>query len=39
VIGYQVLRFFQPEIPGPRTTPGDSLAEPLAATPDPRRSP
>jgi uracil-xanthine permease len=38
VVGYQVLRFFQPEIPGPRTAAGDSLAEPLAATPDPRRS-
>jgi uracil-xanthine permease len=38
VVGYQVLRFFQPEIPGPRTAVGDSLAEPLAATPDPRRS-
>jgi uracil-xanthine permease len=38
VVGYQVLRFFQPEIPGPRTAVGDSLAEPLAATPDPRRT-
>jgi uracil-xanthine permease len=37
VVGYQVLRFFQPEIPGPRAAAGDSLAEPLAATPDPRR--
>ena len=38
VVGYQVLRYFQPEIPPPRTAIGDSLAEPLAATPDPRRS-
>jgi uracil-xanthine permease len=38
VVGYQVLRYFQPEIPAPRTAVGDSLAEPLAATPDPRRS-
>ena len=38
VVGYQVLRYFQPEIPPPRTAVGDSLAEPLAAAPDPRRS-
>jgi xanthine/uracil permease len=33
---YQVLRAFQPEIPAPDTAIGDSLAEPLARTPDPR---
>jgi len=38
VVIYQVLRAFQPEIPAPRTAVGDSLAEPLAATPDPRRT-
>jgi uracil-xanthine permease len=38
IVIYQVLRWFQPEIPAPRTAVGDSLAEPLAATPDPRRS-
>ena len=36
VVIYQVLRFFQPEEPAPGTAIGDSLAEPLAATPDPR---
>jgi uracil-xanthine permease len=33
---YQVLRAFQPEVPPPDTAIGDSLAEPLARTPDPR---
>jgi uracil-xanthine permease len=37
ILIYQVLRFFQPEIPPPTTAIGDSLAEPLAAAPDPRR--
>ena len=36
IVIYQVLRFFQPEIP-PHTAIGDPLVEPLAATPDPRR--
>jgi xanthine/uracil permease len=36
ILIYQVLRFFQPEIPPPDTAVGDSLVEPLAATPDPR---
>jgi xanthine/uracil permease len=36
ILIYQVLRFFQPEIPLPDTAVGDSLAEPLAATLDPR---
>ena len=36
IVIYQVLRFFQPEIP-PHTAIGDSLVEPLAATPDHRR--
>jgi uracil-xanthine permease len=36
IVIYQVLRFFQPEIP-PHTAIGDSLVEPLAATPEPRR--
>jgi xanthine/uracil permease len=35
---YQVLRAFQPEVPAPDTAIGDSLAEPLARTPDPRGS-
>ena len=34
----EVLRLFQPEIPPPDTAIGDSLAEPLARTPDPRGS-
>src|SRR3954453_16884216 len=36
IVIYQVLRLFQPEIPAPDTAMGDSLAMPLAATPDPR---
>ncbi len=36
IVIYQVLRLFQPEIPAPDTAIGDSLAMPLAATPDPR---
>jgi uracil-xanthine permease len=36
IVIYQVLRFFQPEIPPTATTPSDSLVEPLAATRDPR---
>jgi uracil-xanthine permease len=36
VVIYQVLRLFQPEIPGPDRAVGDSLTQPLAATPDPR---
>ena len=39
ILIYQVLRFFQPEIPAPETGIGDSLVEPLAATPDPRSRP
>jgi hypothetical protein len=35
---YQILRAFQPEIPPPAGAFGDSLAEPLATSPDPRRS-
>jgi hypothetical protein len=35
---YQVLRLFQPEVPAPDTAVGDSLAQPLAASPDPRGS-
>ena len=38
IVIYQVLRLFQPEIPEPDTAIGDSLATPLAATPDPRGS-
>jgi uracil-xanthine permease len=38
VVIYQVLRAFQPEVPRPDTAIGDSLAEPLARTPDPRGS-
>jgi len=38
IVIYQVLRLFQPEIPEPDTAIGDSLAMPLAATPDPRGS-
>jgi uracil-xanthine permease len=38
IVIYQVLRMFQPEIPAPDTAIGDSLAMPLAATPDPRGS-
>jgi uracil-xanthine permease len=38
IVIYQVLRMFQPEIPEPDTAIGDSLAMPLAATPDPRGS-
>jgi uracil-xanthine permease len=38
IVIYQVLRLFQPEIPAPDTAIGDSLAMPLAATPDPRGS-
>jgi xanthine/uracil permease len=38
VVIYQVLRAFQPEVPAPDTAIGDSLAEPLARTPDPRGS-
>jgi len=38
VVIYQVLRAFQPEVPPPDTAVGDSLAEPLARTPDPRGS-
>jgi uracil-xanthine permease len=38
IVIYQVLRLFQPEIPAPDTAIGDSLATPLAATPDPRGS-
>jgi uracil-xanthine permease len=34
---YQVLRLFQPEEPPPAGAIGDSLVEPLAAAPDPRR--
>jgi uracil-xanthine permease len=37
IVIYQVLRFFQPEIPERDTAIGDSLVEPLAAAPDPRR--
>jgi uracil-xanthine permease len=36
IVIYQVLRLFQPEIPAPDTAIGDPLAQPLAATPDPR---
>jgi uracil-xanthine permease len=38
IVIYQVLRLFQPEIPPPDTAIGDSLATPLARTPDPRGS-
>jgi uracil-xanthine permease len=38
IVIYQVLRFFQPELPEPGTGIGDSLTEPLAAAPD-RRGP
>jgi uracil-xanthine permease len=38
IVIYQVLRFFQPELPAPGTAIGDPLTEPLAATPDPRGS-
>jgi uracil-xanthine permease len=38
IVIYQVLRLFQPEIPAPDTAVGDSLAQPLAASPDPRGS-
>jgi uracil-xanthine permease len=38
IVIYQVLRAFQPEIPEPDTAIGDSLAMPLAASPDPRGS-
>jgi uracil-xanthine permease len=38
IVIYQVLRWFQPEIPPPDTAIGDSLVEPLARTPDPRGS-
>lgn len=38
IVIYQVLRLFQPEIPAPDTAIGDPLAQPLAATPDPRGS-
>jgi uracil-xanthine permease len=37
IVIYQVLRFFQPELPPTATTPSDSLVEPLAAARDPRR--
>jgi uracil-xanthine permease len=37
ILIYQVLRFFQPELPERDTAIGDSLVEPLAATPDVRR--
>lgn len=37
IVIYQVLRFFQPEIPPPDTSVGDAVATPLATTPDPRR--
>ena len=36
IVIYQVLRFFQPEIPPPDTATGDAVATPLAAAPDPR---
>jgi uracil-xanthine permease len=36
IVIYQVLRAFQPEIPGPDAAVGDSLAAPLARSPDPR---
>jgi uracil-xanthine permease len=36
IVIYQVLRFFQPEIPPPDTAIGDAVATPLAAAPDPR---
>jgi uracil-xanthine permease len=35
---YQILRAFQPEVPPPATAFGDAMAEPLAHSPDPRRS-
>jgi xanthine/uracil permease len=38
IVIYQVLRFFQPELPEPGTGIGDSLTEPLAAAPA-RRGP
>jgi xanthine/uracil permease len=38
ILIYQVLRAFQPEIPGPDTAVGDSLSAPLARAPDPRGS-
>ena len=37
ILIYQVLRFFQPELPARDTAIGDPLVEPLAAAPDPRR--
>jgi xanthine/uracil permease len=36
IVIYQVLRFFEPEVP-PHTGIGDSLVEPLAQAPDRRR--
>jgi uracil-xanthine permease len=36
IVIYQVLRFFQPEIPPPDTAIGDAVATPLATAPDPR---
>jgi uracil-xanthine permease len=36
IVIYQVLRFFQPELPAPGTTVGDTVATPLASAPDPR---
>jgi uracil-xanthine permease len=36
IVIYQVLRFFQPELPERGTTVGDTVATPLASTPDPR---
>ena len=35
---YQILRAFQPEVPPPAGAFGDATAEPLAQSPDPRRS-
>ena len=35
---YQILRLFQPEVPPPAGAFGDATAEPLALSPDPRRS-
>jgi uracil-xanthine permease len=36
IVIYQVLRFFQPELPERGTTVGDTVATPLATAPDPR---
>jgi uracil-xanthine permease len=36
IVIYQVLRFFQPELPERGTTVGDTVTTPLASAPDPR---